>query len=212
VLIGYLDPGSAPDRESRGITPAFRRGLSEAGYVEGQNVVIEYRWADNQYDQLPELAADLVRRQVAVIASIGSTASALACKSATTTIPIVFTMGADPVQAGVVASLNRPGRNMTGVSFLVTEAAAKMLEVLHEMVPNSTIVGALVNPANPNSEIERGDLQQAARTLGLELHLLNANNEREIEAAFDTLVQRRAGRSTSKGTRFSAAVGNNALR
>jgi putative ABC transport system substrate-binding protein len=201
-VIGYLDPGSSLDRESRGITPAFRHGLVEAGYIEGRNVGIEYRWADNQYDRLPALASDLVRRRVALIASTGSTAAALAAKGATTTIPIVFTMGADPVSVGLVASLNRPGGNITGVSFLATQAAAKMLQVLHEIIPSAAVVAALINPTNPNSEIEKGDLQGAARVLGLELYFLNASNERDIDAAFETLVQRRTGALYVEGDPF----------
>jgi putative ABC transport system substrate-binding protein len=206
-VIGYLDPGSSLDRESRGITPAFRRGLAEAGYIEARNITIEYRWADNQYDRLPALAADLVTRRVAVIASIGSTASAVAAKGATTTIPIIFTMGADPVQIGLVASLSRPGGNMTGVSFLVTQAAAKMLEMLHEMVPDAGNVAALMNPANPNSGIEEKELLEAARRLGLELYPLKASNPREIEAAFEALLQQRARALYIEGDPFFGSRG-----
>ena len=155
---------------------AFRNGLGDAGYVEGQNVGVEYRWADGQYDRLPALAAELARRKVAVIATPGSTIAALAAKAASTTIPIVFSVGADPVQMGLVASLNRPGGNITGVSFLATATASKMLEVLHKAVPDAAVVAALMNPTNPNGTLDEKEVEAAARILGLQLHILEASN------------------------------------
>jgi putative ABC transport system substrate-binding protein len=166
--------------------------LSEAGYVEGQNVTIEYRWAEGQADRLPALAADLVRRRVAVIATLANVAT-VAAKAATTTVPIVFTIGGDPVTMGLVDSLNRPGGNITGVSFLSSAVMAKMLEVLHEVAPNTAVIAALVNPANPQAEADTGEAQEAARFLGLQVHVLNARNESDIDTAFATLVQRHAG-------------------
>jgi putative ABC transport system substrate-binding protein len=185
-VIGYLSTGSPP------VPAAFRQGLSETGYVEGRNVAIEYRWAENQFDRLPALAADLVRRQVTVIYA-GAIRSALAAKAATTTIPIVFNTGADPVQFGLVASLSRPGGNLTGVSNLNEEVAPKRLELLHEVVPAATLIGLLLNPTNPVTEVFLRDQQAAARILGLQLHVLHASTERDLDAAFATLVQLRAG-------------------
>ena len=189
-VIGVLDGRSAD--ESTPLVAAFRRGLNETGYVEGRNVAIEHHWAHGQYDRLPALAADLVRRQVTVIATSGN-ASALAAKTATATIPIVFLTGADPVQAGLVASLSRPGGNLTGVTSLGVELGPKRLELLHELVPAATTIAILVNPANRSAEIQVRDMQAAARTLGLELHILQASTEREIDAAFATLTRLRAG-------------------
>jgi ABC-type uncharacterized transport system substrate-binding protein len=189
-MIGFLDGRSAD--HSAHLMAAFRRGLNETGYVEGRNVAIEYRWAHGQYDQLPTLAADLVRRQATVIATSGN-ASALAAKTATATIPIVFTTGADPVQAGLVASLNRPGGNVTGVTSLGVELGPKRLELLHELVPAATLIAVLANPANRSAGVQVGDLQAAARTLGRELYILHASSEREIDTAFATLIQLRAG-------------------
>ncbi|MET0632529.1 MAG: ABC transporter substrate-binding protein [Xanthobacteraceae bacterium] len=189
-VIGVLDGRSAD--ESTPLVAAFRRGLNETGYVEGRNVAIEHHWAHGQYDRLPALAADLVRRQVTVIATSGN-ASALAAKAATATIPIVFLTGADPVQAGLVASLSRPGGNLTGVTSLGVELGPKRLELLHELVPAATTIAILVNPANRSAEIQVRDMQAAARTLGLELHILQASTERDIDAAFATLTRLRAG-------------------
>jgi putative tryptophan/tyrosine transport system substrate-binding protein len=173
---------------------AFHEGLSETGYVEGRNVTIEHRWAEGRNDRLPALAAELVRRQVTVIVSTGSTAATIAAKAATSTIPIVFYGGADPVEVGFAASLSRPGGNLTGVVSLNVEVGAKRLELLHELVPTATIIVALVNPTNPVvAETETKDLQTAARTLGVKLHVLHASSEHEIDAAFATLVQLRAG-------------------
>jgi putative ABC transport system substrate-binding protein len=189
-VIGVLDGRSAD--ESTPLVAALRRGLNETGFVEGRNVAIEHHWAHGQYDRLPALAADLVRRQVTVIATSGN-ASALAAKTATATIPIVFLTGADPVQAGLVASLSRPGGNLTGVTSLGVELGPKRLELLHELVPAATTIAILVNPANRSAEIQVRDMQAAARTLGLELHILQASTEREIDAAFAALTRLRAG-------------------
>jgi putative ABC transport system substrate-binding protein len=173
---------------------AFHEGLSETGYVEGRNLAIEYRWAEGRNDQLPALAAELVRRQVTVIVTAGSTPAALAARAATTTIPIVFYLGADPVEVGLVTSLSRPGGNLTGVVTLNVEVGAKRLELLHELIPTATVVALLLNPTNPTlAQTLSRDLQAAARTLGLQLHVLHASNEREIDTAFATLVQLRAG-------------------
>jgi putative tryptophan/tyrosine transport system substrate-binding protein len=198
--VGYLNSGSGEDAR---LLAAFRQGLKEVGYVERENVSIEYRFAQNQYDRLPALAADLVRRQVAVIAASGGPPAALAAKAATTTIPIVFNMGADPVALGLVASLNRPGGNLTGVSSLNVELGQKRLELLHELVPAATSVALLVNPTN-SSVAERlsRDLQAAARTLGLQLHVLHASAEPDFETAFATSVQLQAGALVIGGDGF----------
>jgi putative tryptophan/tyrosine transport system substrate-binding protein len=190
-VIGFLHSASPG-----GVAPfvaSFRRGLKEAGYVEGENVAIEYRWAENQYDRLPVLAADLARRRVSVIAAPGSTPATLAAKAATTTIPIMFAIGIDPIKAGLVASLNRPGGNLTGVSRLNLELVPKRLELLHELVPTAAVFAVLVNPNNPNTKTQLREADEAARSLGLQLNILNASTEREIDAAFTTLVQGRAG-------------------
>ena len=188
-VIGFLysqSPDAIPDR-----LRAFRQGLKETGYVEGENVEIVFRWADNQIDRLPELAAELVRRQVALIAA-GNDASAFAAKAATTTIPIVFGGADDPVRRGLVASLSRPGGNLTGFSFFNVELAAKRLELLRELVPGATRVAVLVNPATAaNTEFTLKDVGAAARALGLEIQVLNASTNREIDAAFATLVSDR---------------------
>ena len=190
-VIGVLFSESSVTYESR-VRP-FRQGLSEVGYVEGRNLAIEYRWADSQYDRLPMLVADLIQRQVAVIVCSGAVNGVLAAKAATTTIPIVFTTAIDPVEAGLVSSLNRPGGNVTGVTVLAVELVAKKLELLHEVTPTATIIGALVNPSNAKvAESVSKDLQGLARTLGLQLHILRASNDREIDDAFSTLAQLRA--------------------
>jgi ABC-type uncharacterized transport system substrate-binding protein len=189
-VLGFISGGS-PDGYAA-LAAAFRQGLSEAGYVEGRNVKIEFRWAVGQNDRLPALAADLVARQVAVIAA-GGISSALAAKAATTTIPIVFQVGSDPVKAGLVASLNRPGGNITGVSNFVAVLAAKVFELLYEVVPNATVIAALVNPTTPNlAESIAKDMQAAGRALGRQIHILNASTGDEIDAAFATLAQLRA--------------------
>jgi putative ABC transport system substrate-binding protein len=191
-VIGYLGSESPGLFASR--LRAFRHGLSTVGYHESRNVVIEYRWAEGHNDRLPALAADLVRREVTVLAAPGSLAAALAAKAATSTIPVVFETGADPVVAGLVGSLNRPGGNITGVSSLNAEVGPKRLELLHEIVPAATSFALLVNPTNPrNAAATTKDLQAAARALRLELHVLNAGTERDFETVFATLVQLRAG-------------------
>ena len=173
---------------------AFREGLNDTGYVEGRNVTIEYRWAEGRNDRLPALAAELVRLPVNVIVCAGSTQASITAKAASTTVPIVYYIGADPVSTGLGASLSRPGGNLTGVTTLNIEIGAKRLEVLHELVPTATMIAGLVNPTNPViAETETRDLQAAARTLGLTLHMLHASSEQEIDTAFMTLVQVRAG-------------------
>jgi ABC-type uncharacterized transport system substrate-binding protein len=170
----------------------FRQGLKDTGYVEGENVAIEYRFADNQMERLPELAAELVHRRVAVIATGGGPIPAFGAKGATATIPIVFTIGDDPVRLGLVAGLARPGGNMTGISFLVTELAAKRLALLRELVPAVTRIAVLVNPAEAtNTEATMKDVETAARVMGLEIERLNASSSREINAAFATVVRER---------------------
>jgi putative tryptophan/tyrosine transport system substrate-binding protein len=190
-VIGWLNSES-PDGTYGLLAAAFRQGLSETGFVEGRNVAIEYRWAESQPDRLPFLAAELVHRQVTVIATAG-TSSALAARAATTRIPIVFSTAADPVAIGLVASLNRPGGNVTGVTNLGVELVQKQLEMLHQMVPTATIVAALVNPTFPAFESQSRDLDVAARKLGLQLHVLHASTERDLDGVFATMAQLRAG-------------------
>lgn len=189
-VVGFLRNTAATDYNP--IVTAFVRGLKEAGFVDGQNVAIEFRWADNQNDRLPALAADLVRRQVTVIVAAGIPA-AVAAKAATTTIPIAFEVAADPVEVGLVASLNRPGGNLTGTTTLNVELAPKRLELLHEVVPTMRSVALLIDPASPFNERLSTDTQTAARTLGLELHVLHASTERDFDTVFASLVQMRAG-------------------
>jgi len=186
-VLGSTSPGPYAPMVAR-----FRQGLNEVGYVEDRNVAIEYRWAEEgQYDRLPALAADLVHRQVAVIATIGGPPSTLAAKAATRTIPIVFTMGADPIELGLVASFNRPGGNLTGVSFLASTLVAKRLELLREVVPNAAIVAFLINPKNPNADSDTKDAQDAARTVGQQLVVLRASTESDIDSVFSILAQQR---------------------
>ena len=189
-VIGFLSSGSPAPWTP--FVAAFRRGLNEAGFAEGKNVAIEFRWAEGHYDRMPALAADLVGRQVAVLVATGGGASVLAAKAATSTIPIVFTLGSDPVELGVVASLSRPGGNITGVSFMTFQLDAKRLELLHELVPNVSVIALLVNADDPLAESKAKAAQEAARSLGLQLHVLRARTEQDIEAAFTTLVQLRA--------------------
>jgi ABC-type uncharacterized transport system substrate-binding protein len=188
-VVGFLDSGSPRAFVER--VAAFRRGLSETGYVEGQNVAIEYGWADGQYDRLPGLAADFVRRQVAVIAATGSPNSAQAAIAATVTTPIVFANGGDPVNLGLVRSLNRPGGNATGVSFFLSELGPKRLELLRELVPTAAVIALLFNPTNPVTESDAKGIQAAAGTIGQQIRILNASSERDLDAVFATLVQQR---------------------
>jgi putative ABC transport system substrate-binding protein len=188
-VVGFLS-GRSPG-EAASAVDAFRQGLGEFGYIEGQNVTIEYRWAEGHYDRLPALAAELVARQVAVIAATGGEASGLAAKAATATIPIVFTMGGDPVELGLVVSLNKPGGNVTGVTFIVGDIATKRLGLLRQLVPNATTIAMLVNPNYPATSAEVRDVQAAARTIGLEIDLLPASTSREIDAALATFVRKR---------------------
>jgi ABC-type uncharacterized transport system substrate-binding protein len=188
-VIGFLS-GRSPS-EAASAVDAFRQGLGEIGYIEGQTVTIEYRWAEGHYDRLPALAAELVARQVAVIAATGGEASGLAAKAATATIPIVFTMGGDPVKLGLVVSLNKPGGNVTGVTFIVGDIATKRLGLLRQLMPNATMIVMLVNPSYPATSAEVRDVQAAARTIGLQIDLLTASTSREIDAAFATFVHKR---------------------
>jgi putative ABC transport system substrate-binding protein len=190
-VIGFLGGGS-PDTDANRVR-AFRQGLSEAGYIEGKNVAIEYRWAEGQYNQFAPLASDLVRGQVNVIAALGGTASVQAAKAATSSIPIVFQSAVDPVGFGLVESLNRPGGNLTGVTILAVELGQKLVELLHELVPGASSIGLLVNPTNPFAETVSRDAQAAARTFGLRLHVLQASTEREFDTVFATLVELRVG-------------------
>ena len=189
-VIGFLS--SRSPAESSHLVAAFRAGLQAGGYVEGQNVAIEYRWAEGQYDRLPALAADLVRRGVAVLATTGGEPSALAAKAATSTIPIVFTVGGDPVKIGLVASLNRPGGNATGVSLLTTVPEAKRLGLLHELVPNAALIGVLINPNYQGAEAQLREVHDAARAIDRRIEIAMAGNDRQLEAAFGTLVQQHA--------------------
>jgi ABC-type uncharacterized transport system substrate-binding protein len=184
-VIGFLHPSSPDPYRLR----VFRQGLKEAGFIEGENVAIEYRWADNQIDRLPALAAELVQRRVAVIATGGAPA-ALAAKAATTTIPVVFILGEDPVRLGLVASLARPGGNLTGVNFFVAELAAKRLELLREVVPAAARIAVFTNPTNPTTSLK--DVGQAARAMGLQIKVFNVSSIREVDAAFATLASERA--------------------
>jgi putative tryptophan/tyrosine transport system substrate-binding protein len=189
-VIGFLHAGSHDGFTGR--LRAFRQGLEESGYVERENIAIEYRWAEGRYDRLPELAAELVRRQVAVITTIGGPAPAFAAKAATTTTPIVFIVSEDPVRVGLVASLARPGGNLTGINFFTGELAAKRLDMLRELVPGAARFAVLVNPANAAvAESTLTDLESAARTTGLQIQVLKASTSREIDAAFATFVRER---------------------
>ena len=190
-VIGALNSAAAAPIAP--LLAAFRIGLGEAGYVEGQNLAVEYRLAEGQYDRLPSLAADLVRRRVAVIATGGGTVSALAAKNATATIPVVFVCDDDPVKVGLVTSISRPGGNVTGIHQLTTGLEAKRLGLLHELAPNVTTMAVLVNPDYPDAGIQIKEVEEAARTLGLRLHILKARIESDFDAAFATIVQQRAG-------------------
>jgi len=194
--IGYLSGGRLEGQSDT--TAAFKQGLSETGYIEGKNVAIEYRWANGQYEQLPALAADLVHHQVAVIATVTPVA-ALAAKQATTSIPIVFTTGSDPVRDGIVPSLNRPGGNITGATFFSNLLTAKRLELLHQLVPNANVIAVLLNPKNLNVELEKKETQEAARALGLQLVPVQASTEREIDDLFANLAQQHVGGVLASG-------------
>jgi putative ABC transport system substrate-binding protein len=190
-VIGFLSSWSSAGATN--VDEPFRQGLKEAGYIEGKNVAIEYRWAENQFDRLPALAADLVRRQVTVIAALSSSAPGLAAKAATSVIPIVFQTGSDPVKDGLVASMNRPGGNVTGVSRLSLSLGPKRLELLRELVPQATVIAVLVNPTNQVGELQLLEMQRPARSLGLKLIVLKASTERELDTAFATLAQQGVG-------------------
>jgi putative ABC transport system substrate-binding protein len=188
-VVGFLNSG-APDMASIGVV-AFRQGLGEVGYVESQNVAIEYRWADGHYDQLAALAADLVRRRVAVIAATAG-GSGKAAKAATATIPIVFSTGGDPIKEGLVTNINRPDGNATGVNSLLNAVEGKKLGLLHELIPAATLIAVLLNPANQSFDTQLNDVQEAARTIRQQIHILHASSEREIDAAFATATELRA--------------------
>jgi putative ABC transport system substrate-binding protein len=190
-VVGFLNPGSPDNATSANNVAAFRKGLSEIGYVEGRNVAIEYRWANTRVDQLPALAADLVRRQVAVIFEFSTLP--IASPAATSTIPIVFVTPDDPVKFGLVASLNRPGGNLTGVTILTTEVLPKRLELLHELVPTAAKIALLVNPTNHAAETQSKDVQAAGSALGREIDVLNASSDRDFDTVFANLAQLRAG-------------------
>ena len=190
-VIGFL--GSTSPGPNEPALAAFRQGLGETGYVEGQNLAIEYRWAESHYDRLPALAADLVARKVDVIAVTGGDAPVLAAKNATSTIPIVSILGGDPVKGGLIASLARPGGNLTGVSLMNVELMPKRLELLSELVPQAQVIALLVNPNNAISERIMGDVQEAAHAKGVQLHIMKAGTESEIDAAFATLIQLQVG-------------------
>jgi putative tryptophan/tyrosine transport system substrate-binding protein len=186
-VVGLLSAGSPQSDAFR--VAAVRQGLIEAGYVEGRNVAFEYRWAENHNERLPALAAELVRREVAVIVAIGGITSAVAAKSATATIPIIFVIGADPIKSGLVTSLSRPGGNMTGVTILIGTLVAKALEVLHEAVPKAALVGYLVNPTNADAQTNTKSVLAAAGSIGQKLQVVQASTDSELEAAFAALVQ-----------------------
>ena len=189
-VIGFMNNGTPKGNEY--LRAAFRKGLSETGYIEGQNVTIEYHWAEDHDERLPGFAADLVRRQVSLIAAT-STQAALAAKATTATVPIVFETGGDPIELGLVASLNRPGGNITGVTQLSSELVAKRLGLLHDLIPTATIIGLLVNPTDPRAETQTSEMQEAAHALGLQIHVLNASTEGEFKTAFAMLSQLRVG-------------------
>jgi putative tryptophan/tyrosine transport system substrate-binding protein len=190
-VIGWLSARSPAEAAS--VLQAFRQGLGQVGYFEGKNVTIEYRWAEGRYERLPALAAELVSRQVTVIAATGGEPSPLAAKAATTTIPIVCTLGGDPVETGLVASFNRPGGNLTGTTIMTLEMASKRLDLVRQLVPNATAIGMLVNPKFPTASAEAREVQDAARSRGIQSNLLNASTESEIDAAFTTTVEQRNG-------------------
>jgi putative ABC transport system substrate-binding protein len=190
-VIGWLSARSPAEAAS--VLQAFRQGLGQVGYFEGKNVTIEYRWAEGRYDRLPALAAELVSRQVTVIAATGGEPSPLAAKAATTTIPIVCTLGGDPVATGLVASLSRPGGNITGTTIMAVEMGSKRLDIARQLVPGTTAVAMLINPRFPTASAEAREVQDAARSFGIHINLLNASTESEIDAAFATIVEQGSG-------------------
>jgi putative tryptophan/tyrosine transport system substrate-binding protein len=190
-VIGFMS-GRSPEDSAR-VAAAFRDGLSEAGFVDGQNIAIEYRWALGQYDRLPALAADLVNRRVAVLVGIGGDASAVAAKQATSTIPVVFGLGGDPVRTGLVESLSRPGGNATGFTLLTSELEAKRLGMLHDLVPGAAIIGALLNQNAPQAMNQLQQLEEAARAIGQKISVLKVGNDAELDAAFTSLVEQKVG-------------------
>jgi len=200
-VIGFLDAASAAERTE--FVAAFRRGLTDGGYVEGQNVTIEYRWAEGQYDRLPELAADLVRRRVAVIATPGTTAAALAAKAATATIPIAFGVAGDPIKLGLVASLNRPGGNATGFNFFTIELVTKRMQLLRELVPAARRIALLTNPTDPVNESSLRDVEAAA--IGQQVLVFEAATGRGIDAAFESLAREKVEALFVTGGAFFAA-------
>jgi ABC-type uncharacterized transport system substrate-binding protein len=202
-VIGFLN-NQSPDTNADRLR-AFRQGLKDTGHVEGENVAIEYRWAENQIDRLPVLAAELVRRQVALIVTTVGTAPALAAKAATTTIPIVFAVGEDPVRIGLVENLARPGGNLTGINYFNSELVAKRLELLREMVPAAKRMAVLVNPTGPTAETTLRDVDPAARSMGLQIQIFKAGTSREIDTAFATIVRERMMPSTSAMSPSSTA-------
>jgi putative ABC transport system substrate-binding protein len=216
-VIGFLHSGLR-DAFVRPLA-AFHQGLGDAGFVEGRNVTVEYRWAENRYDQLPAMAADLVSRGVSVIATPGSTPAALAAKAASSDIPLAFLIGNDPVKLGLVASFNAPGGKVTGVSFLINALEAKKLEVLHKLVPTASTIGVLLNPKNPLVDTQLKDVQEAARALGLKVVALNIGSDAEIDAAFAMMADQHAGASlvtadpalTSWRDRMIALAARNAI-
>jgi ABC-type uncharacterized transport system substrate-binding protein len=199
-VVGFLGaPSAAPYAR---YVAAVHQGLKEVGYIEHQNVAMEYRWADGQYDRLPALAADLVSRRVAVIVPIGGAPATLAAKAATSTIPIVFNLGADPIGLGLVTNLNRPGGNITGIAMMTLEIETKRLELLHELAPASTLLAILLNPSNAQAQTQEREAQQAARVIGRQVLVLKAGTEHEIEMAFAALVRERAGALLVGGDTF----------
>jgi putative tryptophan/tyrosine transport system substrate-binding protein len=209
-VVGFLNSLGSNDRPN--LRDAFHRGLGEAGFVRGSNVAIEYRYADNQVQRLPELAADLVNRRVAVIAATGGGASVRAAEGATTTIPIVFVSAGDPVKEGYVASLNRPGGNLTGITWFGTLLSGKGFGLLYELVPKATVIALLVNPNTPESAHTPQDLLETTRTLGRELFVLNASSRSEIDTAFATLRQRRADALLVSADPFFSVANSKSLR
>ena len=191
AVVGFLGAPAAQRYER--YAAAIRQGLTEAGFIEGQNLTIEYRWADGHYDRLPPLANDLVDRHVSAIVTIGGAPATVVARAATSTIPIVFNITADPVKLGLVASLSRPGGNVTGIAMLGVELEAKRLELLHEVAPTAALIGVLLNPTNPQSKIQLEDVQTAARAINQRIRIANASTEQELDAAFQTLAQERAG-------------------